>query len=66
MSHMETFGQIKTVARLSTALASTPELELVKSDGTVLANDGKWRLFLAEGGKTLKFGPMRGTQMLLK
>ena len=30
------------------------------------ANGGKWRLILAEGGKALKFGPMRGTQFLLK
>ena len=63
---MQTFGQIKTVALLTTALASTPELELVKSDGTLLANDGKWRLVLSDGGKALKFGPVRGTQFLLK
>ena len=63
---METFGQIKTVARLNTALSAAPALELVKSDGTAFVDDGKWRLFLAEGGKALKFGPMRGTRILLK
>jgi hypothetical protein len=63
---MQTFGQHKIVARLSTTLPTVPELELVQSDGTPLANDGKWKLFLAEGGKALKFGPMRGTQFLLK
>ena len=63
---MQTFGQHKIVARLNTALSVAPELELVKSDGTTLADDGKWRLVLSEGGKALKFGPMRGTQILLK
>ena len=63
---MQTFGQIKTVARLNTALSAAPALELVKSDGTPLVDDGKWHLVLSEGGKALKFGPMRGTQILLK
>ena len=63
---MQTFGQIKTVARITGVLSAAPALELVKSDGTPLADDGKWRLVLSEGGKALKFGPMRGTQILLK
>ncbi len=63
---MQTFGQIKTVARLNTALSAVPELELVKSDGTPFENDGKWRLILAEGGKALRFGPLVGTRILVK
>jgi autotransporter-associated beta strand protein len=62
----ETYGKSKVVARLTTTLPAVPDLELVKSDGTTLADDGKWKLFLVEGGKALKFGPMRGTQFLLK
>ena len=63
---METFGQIKTVARITGVLSAAPALELVKSDGTPFVDDNKWKLFLADGGKALKFGPMRGTQILLK
>ena len=63
---MQTFGQIKTVARLNVALSAAPALELVKSDGTPLEDSGKWRLALAEGGKALRFGPMVGTRILLK
>ena len=63
---MQTFGQIKTVARLNVALSAAPALELVKSDGTPLEDNGKWRLALAEGGKALRFGPLVGTRILLK
>ena len=47
-------------------IAAMPTLELVASDGTVLSNDGKWRLVLTDGGRKLKFGAMRGTQILVK
>ena len=63
---METYGQSKIVARLNTALSAAPALELVQSDGTPLADDGKWRLILAEGGKALRFGPLVGTRILVK
>ena len=63
---MQTFGQIKTVARITGVLSAAPALELVKSDGTPLVDDGKWHLVLSEGGKALKFGPLRGTQILLR
>ena len=63
---LNTYGKSKVVARLTTALAAAPALELVKSDGTLLADDGKWKLFLAEGGKALRFGPLVGTRILLK
>ena len=62
----ETYGKSKVVARLNTALAAVPALELVQSDGTPLADDGTWKLFLAEGGKALRFGPQIGTRILVK
>ena len=63
---LNTYGKSKVVARLNTALAAAPALELVKSDGTPLADDGTWKLYLAEGGKALRFGPLVGTRILLK
>ena len=63
---LNTYGKSKIVARLTTVLAAAPALELVKSDGTMLADDGKWKLYLAEGGKALRFGPLVGTRILLK
>ena len=55
------------VARLNAALSAVPELELVKSDGTPFVDDkGTWKLFLAEGGKALRFGPQVGTRILVK
>ena len=61
-----TFGPSKTLVSSATALAAPPALTWVAADGTPLANDGKWRLVLSDGGKVLKFGPVRGTQFLLK
>ena len=63
---METFGQIKTVVESTEPIAAAPALELVASDGTPFTGDCKWRVFLTDGGRKLKFGPMRGTQLLLK
>ncbi len=62
-----TFGPLKTLVSSTAPLSALPSLTLVATDGTTLANaDGKWRLVLMDGGRTLKFGPMRGTQILLK
>ena len=63
---ISTFGPSKTLVSSSTALAALPSLALVAADGTPLANDGKWILYLTNGGKTLKFGPVRGTKILLR
>ena len=60
------FGASKTLVSSATALAALPSLTLVAADGTPLANDGKWYLYLTDGGKTLKFGPVRGTKILLR
>ena len=44
-----------------------PALSLVASDGTPFTDEkGIWRLLLVDGGKTLKFGPVRGTKILLR
>ena len=62
-----TFGPSKTLVSSTAPLASMPALSLVASDGTPFTDEkGIWRLVLVDGGKTLKFGPMRGTQILLR
>ena len=62
-----TFGPSKTLVSSTTPFAALPTLSFVASDGTPFTDEkGIWRLLLADGGKTLKFGPMRGTQILLK
>ena len=62
-----TFGPSKTLVSSTVPFASKPPLSLVASDGTAFADEkGVWRLFLADGGKTLKFGPMRATQILIR
>ena len=63
----KTYGKSKVVARLNTALSAAPALELVQSDGTPFVDDdGTWKLYLAEGGKALRFGPLVGTRILVK
>ena len=62
-----TFGPSKTLVSSTVPFAALPPLSLVASDGSAFTDEkGVWRLFLADGGKTLKFGPVRGTQFLLK
>ena len=61
-----TFGAMKTVATFTTPLAAVPSLTLVNADGTSWASNLQWSLMLADGGRTLKFGPLRGTQILLR
>ena len=62
----QTFGPSKTLVESTSPIAAAPTLELVASDGTPFTDDGKWRVFLSDGGRKLKFGPMRGTQILVK
>ena len=61
----KTFGAMKTVATFTNPITS-PSLTLVDADGTVWANNRQWCLMLTDGGRTLKFGPLRGTQILLR
>ena len=62
----QTFGPSKTLVESASPITAAPTLELVASDGTPFENGGKWRVYLSDGGRKLKFGPMRGTQILLK
>ena len=62
-----TFGPAKTLVSSTAPFAALPTLSLVASDGSAFADEkGLWRLLLVDGGKTLKFGPVRGTQILLR
>ena len=62
-----TFGPSKTLVESNVAIAAAPELELVASDGTPFLDEkGTWRVFLTDGGRKLKFGPVVGTRILVK
>ncbi|MBR1587652.1 MAG: autotransporter-associated beta strand repeat-containing protein [Kiritimatiellae bacterium] len=61
----KTFGGQKTVATFTNPI-SLPALTLVSADGTEWTNNRQWHLQLSDGGRTLKFGPARGTQILIR
>ena len=61
-----TFGKSKTVATFTNPLAAVPSLTFVDSGGDAMSPDGLWCLVLTDGGRTLKFGAMHGTQILLR
>ena len=62
----KTYGRMKTVATFTTPLAELPSLTLVNSDGTEWTGNKQWCLQLADGGTTLKFGALRGTQVIFR
>ena len=63
----QTFGPMRKLVTSTTPMASVPSLSLVASDGTPFTDErGIWRLFLTDGGRTLKFGPLLGTKILLR
>ena len=62
----KTYGRMKTVATFTTPLAALPPLTLVNTDGTEWTSSKQWCLQLADGGKTLKFGALSGTQVILR
>jgi len=62
----KTFGRAKTVATFTTPLAELPSLTLVDGNGDELPPSGLWCLMLTDGGRTLKFGAMRGTQVIFR
>jgi hypothetical protein len=57
---------MKTVATFTTPLAELPALTLVNSDGTEWTGNKQWCLQLADGGTSLKFGALRGTQVIVR
>jgi hypothetical protein len=57
------FVQIKDILPAGNVDAS---LTLVDSDGSELLPHGVWHLLLLDGGRTLKFGALRGTQILIR
>ena len=62
----KTYGRMKTVATFTTPLAAVPSLTLVDTDGTEWTSSKQWCLQLADGGTTLKFGALRGTQVIVR
>ena len=61
-----TFRDTKTLASSTAQIETLPALTLVASDGTTIANTGKWHYRLSKDGKTLKFGPYRGLMILVR
>ena len=62
----KTYGRMKTVATFTTPLAAVPSLTLVDTDGTEWTSSKQWCLQLADGGTTLKFGALRGSQLIVR
>ncbi len=62
----KTFGRAKTVATFTTPLAEPPSLTLLDGNGDEMPPSGLWYLQLADGGRTLKFGAARGTQIIIR
>ena len=62
----KTFGRMRTIATFTTPLAQLPSLVLVNSDGTECESGGRWCLQLADGGRTLKLGALRGMSVSFK
>ena len=62
----KTFGRAKTIATFTTPLAEPPSLTLVDGNGDELPPSGLWCLMLTDGGRTLKFGTVRGTQVIFR
>ena len=60
-----TWHGMKTVATFTEPLAALPSVEFVNADGTA-ANPGAWTFMLTNGGRSLSFGYVRGTQILLR
>ena len=56
---------MKTVATFTEPLASLPSVEFVNADGTA-ASPGAWSFMLRNGGRSLAFGYVRGTQILFR
>jgi len=64
---IHTFGPTRKLVTSTAPMASVPSLSLVASDGTPFTDEKCiWRLFLSDGGRTLRFGPLLGTQILLR
>jgi autotransporter-associated beta strand protein len=64
---IHTFGPTRKLVTSTAPMASVPSLSLVASDGTPFTDEKCiWRLFLSDGGRTLRFGPLLGTQILIR
>ena len=61
----ETWRGMKTVATFTEPVTSLPSVEFVKEDGTA-ANPGAWSFMLTNGGRSLAFGYLRGTQIIIR
>ena len=61
-----TFRNTKVIATSTALIGTLPTLTLVASNGTTIADTGKWHYRLSTDGKTLKFGPYRGLMILVR
>lgn len=60
------FSSTKTIASSTAQIAALPSLTLVASDGTTIADTGKWHFRLSTDGCALKFGSQRGLMLLVR
>ena len=61
-----TFGDTKSLATSTAQIAALPSLTFVASDGTTIADTGKWHYRLSPDRHTLKFGAHCGLLILVR
>ena len=61
-----TFGDTKSLATSTAQIAALPPLTFVASDGTTIADTGKWHYRLSPDRHTLKFGAHCGLLILVR
>ena len=62
----DSFGASKVIASSSAQIAELPSLALVASDGTLMADTGKWCLRISANGRELRFGPHKGMKVIVR
>lgn len=60
------FGASKVIVSSAAQIAELPSLALVASDGTPMADTGRWQIKISADGHALTFGPHRGFMILVR
>ena len=62
----DSFGASKVIVSSAAQIAELPSLALVASDGTAMADAGKWCLRLSANGRELRFGLHKGMMVIVR
>ena len=60
-----TFGPRRTLVSVTSRINALPDLALLDSNGKEMVNQS-WRISLSSDGKSLMFGPDRGTVLVIR